>query len=115
MKPNPAWDREKCILELATLRDRDHFDPYVASVCWEVEQYLKALVLPKYVEIADHIRGQIASGDLGPGDQAPSEREIARGWRVTRDTANKALALLRSEGLIETEHGKGSSVRTRAT
>ena len=33
-------------------------------------------VLPKYVQIADHIRDQILRGELRPGDEIPSERRI---------------------------------------
>ena len=35
-------------------------------------------------EIVDQIRGLIASGDLRPGDQLPSERELAEQFQVSR-------------------------------
>lgn len=72
----------------------------------EIEQ-----VLPKYLQVADHIRGQIVRGELAPGDEVPSEREIAEQWNVSRPTATRALAALRAEGLVEARQGSGTFVR----
>jgi GntR family transcriptional regulator len=57
--------------------------------------------LPKFLQIANHIRGQIARGELRPGDEVPSERQIAEEWRVSRPTATRALSALRAEELVE--------------
>lgn len=70
-------------------------------------------VLPKYLQVADHIRGQIVRGELQPGDEVPSEREIAEEWKVSRPTATRALAALRAEGLVEAQQGSGTFVRAR--
>jgi GntR family transcriptional regulator len=70
-------------------------------------------VLPKYLQVADHIRGQIVRGELLPGQEVPSEREIAEEWRVSRPTATRALAVLRAEGLVEARQGSGTFVRTQ--
>lgn len=67
-------------------------------------------VLPKYLQVADHIRGQIVQGELLPGQEVPSEREIAEEWRVSRPTATRALAVLRAEGLVEARQGSGTFV-----
>jgi len=67
-------------------------------------------VLPKYLQIANHIRDQILRGDLRPGAEVPSERTIAVDWRVSRPTAAKALEALRSQGLVESRRGSGSYV-----
>ncbi|MGH3938451.1 MAG: GntR family transcriptional regulator [Pseudonocardiaceae bacterium] len=67
--------------------------------------------LPKYLQIAGHIRDQIVRGDLAPGDDVPSEREIAATWSVARPTAARALEALRVQGLVESRRGSGTYVR----
>ncbi|MBL7487350.1 GntR family transcriptional regulator [Frankia sp. AgB1.9] len=66
-----------------------------------------------YQRIADDIRRQIDSGELGEGARVPSESVIATNWSTTRITARQALEALRVEGLIVRQHGRGSFVRTR--
>lgn len=68
-------------------------------------------VLPKYLQIAAHIRGQIVRGDLKPGDELPSERRLAQDWKVARPTASKAVETLRVQGLVESRAGLGTYVR----
>lgn len=68
-------------------------------------------VLPKYLQIAAHIRDQIVSGDLRPGDELPSERRLAEEWRVARPTASRAVEALRVQGLVESQPGRGTFVR----
>lgn len=55
---------------------------------------------PIYVVIAQHIRNDIAAGKLRSGHQLPSTRELARGWGVSVEPVNRAMALLADEGLI---------------
>lgn len=68
-------------------------------------------VLPKYLQIAGHIRDQIVRGDLRPGDEVPSERELAGSWKVARPTAARALEVLRVQGLVMSVQGSGTYVR----
>lgn len=70
-------------------------------------------VLPKYLQIAGHIRDQIVRGDLRPGDEVPSERQLAVSWMVARPTAARALESLRVQGLVESRQGSGTYVRAR--
>jgi GntR family transcriptional regulator len=72
-------------------------------------------VLPKYLQIAAHLRGQIVRGDLKPGDELPSERKLAEDWKVARPTAAKALESLRVQGLVESRPGLGTYVRATRT
>lgn len=62
--------------------------------------------------IADTLRAEIASGDIAPGSQLPSEREIAERFQVARNTVRLGLSVLVSEGLIVSEHGRGYFVRS---
>lgn len=61
--------------------------------------------------IADDLRAAITSGQLAPGALLPSEREITEAYQTTKSTAGKALATLRSEGLIRSQPGRGVFVR----
>ncbi|MHC3425429.1 GntR family transcriptional regulator [Streptomyces sp. DT18] len=71
------------------------------------------MALPKYEQIAEELRGQIVRGDLASGAALPSERELCETYSVARATLVRALDVLRQEGLIETRHGMGSTVRER--
>lgn len=70
-------------------------------------------VLPKYLQVANHYRDQIASGALAPGDEIPSERQLTVEWGISRPTATRALAALRNQGLVESRRGSGTYVRER--
>jgi GntR family transcriptional regulator len=63
--------------------------------------------------IADAIRGLITAGELAPGDQLPSERELARRFGTARNTAREGIRQLADEGLVTAQHGRGVFVRDR--
>lgn len=63
-------------------------------------------------QIADEIRRQISDGTLGPGALLPSEPELARDHRVSRQTARAALQLLEQEGLVVVRPKRGRIVRS---
>ncbi|MEU7142451.1 GntR family transcriptional regulator [Nocardia sp. NPDC046473] len=71
-------------------------------------------VLPKYLRISGYIRDRIERGELAPGDEVPSERELATQWKVARPTAAKALNTLRQQGIVESRRGSGTYVADRA-
>ncbi|GHJ49333.1 GntR family transcriptional regulator [Catellatospora sp. TT07R-123] len=68
---------------------------------------------PPSRRIADELRDKIESGVYAPGEQLPSERELAATYQTARNTAREALAILQSEGLAAARHGKGVFVRQR--
>lgn len=65
---------------------------------------------PKYVQMADYFRDRISRGELRPGDEVLSERQLAAEWGVSRPTATKALDVLRREGLLAGRQGAGTFV-----
>lgn len=65
-----------------------------------------------YRQLADLIRAQITKGELAPGANLPSESTLMQTHNLGRPAVRHALALLRSEGLIATERGRPSYVRT---
>ncbi|MFF9555260.1 GntR family transcriptional regulator [Streptomyces albus] len=64
-------------------------------------------------QIADRIREAIDKGRFEEGAKLPSESELVEHFGVSRMTVRNALSLLRSEGLVTAEHGKGVFVRPR--
>lgn len=69
------------------------------------------MTAPRYRQLAGQLRELIAAGDLVPGQQLPSERDLVRQYGVSRRTVRDALALLRADGLVATRHGAGVYVR----
>jgi DNA-binding GntR family transcriptional regulator len=69
---------------------------------------------PAYMQIARHIRTQIQTGELNEGDHVPSAREIKKDWNVAMATATRVLAALKSEGLVQTVPGVGTTVSAAA-
>ncbi len=66
-------------------------------------------------KIAEAIRSQIESGELPPGAQLPSERDLASTYGTARNTAREAVRILSDAGLVITNQGKGSFVRPQTT
>lgn len=66
-----------------------------------------------YTQIADDLRARITAGELRPGDDVPTEAELAERWRTSRGPIRNALAALRGEGLIETSRGRPARVVAR--
>lgn len=64
-----------------------------------------------YVELAEIMRAQIASGQLGPGDRLPSEAMLSQTYGVATKTARAALMQLRQEGVAVAVRGYGVVVR----
>lgn len=68
---------------------------------------------PRYHQLADILRRKIRIGELPPGSQLPTETDLAATYRSSRGTVRLALGVLRNEGLIQSEQGRGSFVRDR--
>lgn len=65
---------------------------------------------PIYSQIAEHIKRNIASGELSPGDKVAAVRELAVEMGVNPNTMQKALAALEQESLLFTERTSGRFV-----
>lgn len=66
--------------------------------------------LAPYRKIAAKIKVRIQRGELRPGDQIPSVREIMRTEGVSTATATRVAAVLRAEGFAATVPGIGTVV-----
>lgn len=69
--------------------------------------------IPVYVQLAGILRSQIESGELQPRRPVPSIRTLTQTYGVADGTVQKALRLLREEGLVRTVQGKGVFVVDR--
>jgi GntR family transcriptional regulator len=69
--------------------------------------------LPRYQQIAEDVRAQISSGELAPGSTLPSETQMIDHYQVSRITVRHAVAALRAAGLVDTAHGRATTVRVR--
>ena len=67
---------------------------------------------PRYLEIAEALRRQVAAGR--PGDRLPSDAELCERFGVSRMTARQAVQLLANEGLLVRRRGEGTFVAARA-
>lgn len=67
--------------------------------------------MPVYLQLAAIIRAQIESGELEPRRPIPSKRYLVERYEVARSTVDKAVNVLKSEGLISTVPGRGLYVR----
>ncbi len=63
---------------------------------------------PRYQQIADRLRGELADGTYRTGEQLPAENELARQLSVSRPTIRQALEVLTKEGLLVRVKGSGT-------
>ena len=63
-----------------------------------------------YDQIASDIRAAIAKGELTPGARLPPARELAAVLGVNMHTVLKAYTLLRDEGTVTLQRGRGATV-----
>ena len=61
-----------------------------------------------YVQVAARLRERIETGELGP--KLPSHMELANQMGVAPMTVQRALKILRDEGLIYSVPGRGTFV-----
>ena len=65
---------------------------------------------PLYLQIADELRSNIQESVYRVGDRLPTEAELAARFGVNRHTLRRAVELLRHEGLIRVDRGRGTFV-----
>lgn len=65
---------------------------------------------PIYIQIMNQIKHKIVTGDLTPGDQLPTVRQLAADLRVNFNTIARAYRMLDDAGIISTQHGRGTFI-----
>lgn len=68
--------------------------------------------LPRYVQISQKLRESIQQGVYKAEEKLPSENQLSDRFGVNRHTLRKAIALLKDEGLLRTDKGRGIFVAT---
>jgi len=68
---------------------------------------------PAYLQLARILREMITSGEIAPRQPMPSIKSITQRFGVAKGTAEKALGILRTEGLVVTVPGRGIYVKDR--
>ena len=68
---------------------------------------------PVYQQLTERLRDAIASGEFAEGERFLAERDVVERYQVSRPTANKVLAGMVAEGLLEFRKGVGTFVRRR--
>lgn len=66
--------------------------------------------IPLYLQLTDHIKALIQSGDIAVGDLLPSEFELCEKLSISRSTVRQSLAHLEAEGYVVRRRGKGTYV-----
>jgi GntR family transcriptional regulator len=65
---------------------------------------------PVYRQLEKYLRDEIRAGRLKPGDQLPSEPELANLHGMARMTARRAIEALLADGLLVRRRGRGTFV-----
>lgn len=71
--------------------------------------------VPIYVQIVEQVQQLLAAGQLKPGDQLPTVRQLASDIRVNFNTVARAYRMLDEAGLISTQQGRGTYILETAT
>jgi len=66
--------------------------------------------LPLYHQLKEILKDRIESGAWGPGSQVPSENQLQADYRISRNTAKRAIEELVQEGYLTRSQGKGTFV-----
>ncbi|MGW6061724.1 MULTISPECIES: GntR family transcriptional regulator [unclassified Streptomyces] len=63
-----------------------------------------------YMRVLDALTADIKAGKIKPGEKIPSESELCERHKVARETARRAVRVLRERGKVRTEWGRGTFV-----
>ncbi|MDY0977266.1 GntR family transcriptional regulator [Massilia sp. CFBP9012] len=63
---------------------------------------------PLYRQLAARLQQELESGRHAPNAPLPAERELAASFSVSRDTVRKAIRLLEEQGVVYSDHGRGT-------
>ncbi|WP_204121195.1 GntR family transcriptional regulator [Levilactobacillus sp. 244-2] len=66
--------------------------------------------VPIYYQIKNYIYHEMMTGALKPGDKLPAVRQLAVDLTVNVNTVQRALGEMITEGILESQRGKGNFV-----
>ena len=89
----------------------------MSNLCWRTGTLVRVKIqldrgseLPLGVQLAWHLRAAVGAGELKEGERLPSVREMAAASGVNANTVRAVYARLEAEGVVATEHGRGTFV-----
>lgn len=62
---------------------------------------------PVYAQMAGILRTMIESGEIEPDRPLPSVKTIMQRWEISQGSAERAIRVLKAEGLVHSVQGKG--------
>lgn len=62
------------------------------------------------MQVVEHVRRLISSGEVRPGDRLPPERELARKLNISRSSLRAGIGFLSAMGVLKSRHGAGTFV-----
>src|SRR5690606_35869669 len=65
---------------------------------------------PVYLQVVRYFKEEIARGNLEPGEEIPSRRELANQLKINPNTAQRAYKEMEEQGLIFTEGNMPSRI-----
>jgi DNA-binding GntR family transcriptional regulator len=76
----------------------------------EIDRYSD---VPPWRQLADELRRQISDGEIAPRRPIPSKKTLMQTYGIAGATCDKAVNLLKEEGLVRTIIGMGIYVVPR--
>src|SRR5438874_12322218 len=62
------------------------------------------------MQVVEHVRSLISSGEVQPGDRLPPERELARKLKISRSSLRAGIGFLSAMGVPKSRNGAGPFV-----
>lgn len=79
----------------------------------DIDRCMTQEALPLYIQIADVLRRNIKESAYQVGDRLPTEAELSARFGVNRHTLRRAIEILRQEGLVRVDRGRGTFVASQ--
>jgi GntR family transcriptional regulator, phosphonate transport system regulatory protein len=73
-------------------------------------KFMNSEITPIYVQIAAELRRSIQQNIYQVGERLPTETKLAERFAVNRHTLRQAIALLKTEGVLRVDRGRGTFV-----
>ncbi|WP_231492153.1 GntR family transcriptional regulator [Alkalibacterium sp. AK22] len=65
---------------------------------------------PIYLQVITHLKKQMVSGDLQPGEEMPSRRQLANQLKINPNTVQRAYSEMEEQRLLFTETNRPSRI-----
>ena len=66
--------------------------------------------VPLYRQLIDQVQSAVAQGNLSPGDQLPTVRQVAVDLAINPNTVSRAYREMEIRGALDTQQGTGTFI-----